>query len=84
MSSRLFYHCLAGDADPEQLLDPDRHFLYRYLVERDGNFDGRLIVALEGRLSEERDLDADAGALLGSARTPSPAWSRTSRRSPRR
>lgn len=136
---RTFFHCLADDADPEQLLDPDRHFsepwgepdhggcdkcssagttlyecrsclergaesecpacqgrvrfeetcpacegsgvidrtrrrgiavfpsaegLYRYLVERDGNVDGRLIVALEGRLSEERDLDADTGALL--------------------
>lgn len=103
---RTFFHCLADDADPEQLLDPDRHFtepwgepdhggcdkcggagttlyecrsclergaesgcpsaegLYRYLIERDGNVDGRLIVALEGRPSEERDLDADVGALL--------------------
>jgi hypothetical protein len=139
LSSRTFFHCLADDADPEQLLDPNRHFtepwgdsdhgdcdkcgdagttlyecrsclergaeadcpachgrvrfeetcptcegsgmidrtrrrgiavfpsaegLYRYLVERDGNVEGSLIVALEGRLSDDRDLDADAGALL--------------------
>ncbi len=139
MTRRAFFHCLSDDADPEQLLDPDRQFtepwgesdhgdcdkcgsagtvlyecrsclergavrdcpscqgrvrfeetcptcegsgtidrtrrrgiavfpsaegLYRYLVEKGGNVDGRMIVALAGRLSAERDLDADAGALL--------------------
>lgn len=43
---------------------PSREGLYRYMVEKNGDIDGRQIVELEGRLSEERDLDADAGALL--------------------
>lgn len=38
--------------------------LLRYAVERDVDLDGSLIVELEGRLSDERDLDADEGALL--------------------
>jgi hypothetical protein len=38
--------------------------LYRYLAERGADPDGKVVVELEGRLSEERDLDADAGALL--------------------
>jgi hypothetical protein len=38
--------------------------LYRYLAERHAEVEGKLVVELEGELSEERDLDADAGALL--------------------
>ena len=43
---------------------PAREGLYRYLAERNASVEGKLVVELEGRLSEERDLDADAGALL--------------------
>jgi hypothetical protein len=43
---------------------PAREGLYRYLAERDAEVDGKVVVELEGRLSDERDLDADAGALL--------------------
>jgi len=38
--------------------------LYRYLVERDFDFAGSVIVELEGTPSEQPDLDADCGALL--------------------
>jgi hypothetical protein len=38
--------------------------LYRYLVERDADLDGSVFVELAGSLSDARDLDADAGALL--------------------
>jgi hypothetical protein len=38
--------------------------LYRYLVERDFDFGGSVIVELEGRLADEPDLDADSGAVL--------------------
>ncbi len=43
---------------------PSLEGLYRYLVEKDGELKGKVFVELQGRLSEERDLDADAGALL--------------------
>lgn len=43
---------------------PTREGLYRYLAERNANVEGKVMVELEGRPSEERDLDADAGALL--------------------
>lgn len=43
---------------------PAREGLYRYLAEKNANVEGKLVVELEGKLSEERDLDADAGALL--------------------
>lgn len=43
---------------------PAREGLYRYLAEKDAAVDGKVVVELEGTLSEERDLDADAGALL--------------------
>jgi len=42
---------------------PSVEGLYRYLAERDAEADD-LVVELEGGLSGERDLDADAGALL--------------------
>jgi hypothetical protein len=38
--------------------------LYRYLVERQTEFEGTRIVELEGELSDVPDLDADCGALL--------------------
>src|SRR4051794_29156445 len=43
---------------------PRREGLYRYLAERDAEVEGKVVVELEGTESEERDLDADAGALL--------------------
>lgn len=43
---------------------PEREGLYRYLAEKNANVSGKMVVELEGRPSEERDLDADAGALL--------------------
>jgi hypothetical protein len=43
---------------------PAREGLYRYMAEKNASVEGRVIVELEGRLSEERDIDADAGALL--------------------
>jgi hypothetical protein len=43
---------------------PTREGLYRYLAERGGEGEGRVVVELRGRLSDERDLDADSGALL--------------------
>lgn len=43
---------------------PAREGLYRYLAEKNAEVMGKVVVELEGRLSEERDLDADAGALL--------------------
>lgn len=43
---------------------PAREGLYRYLAEKNANVNGKVVVELEGRPSEERDLDADAGALL--------------------
>jgi hypothetical protein len=44
---------------------PAREGLYRYLAgEREAELGGKVVVELEGPISEERDLDADAGALL--------------------
>jgi hypothetical protein len=43
---------------------PRREGLYRYLAERDSELEGKAIVELEGRIGDERDLDADTGALL--------------------
>lgn len=43
---------------------PAREGLYRYLAEKNARVEGKVVVELEGRLSEEHDLDADAGALL--------------------
>jgi hypothetical protein len=42
--------------------DPDG--LYRYMARRDTEMAGSLIVELEGRESDDVDLDADEGALL--------------------
>jgi hypothetical protein len=43
---------------------PSREGLYRYLVETGAELEEEVIVELTGRLSEDLDLDADAGALL--------------------
>jgi hypothetical protein len=43
---------------------PSRAGLYRYLAERGADVEDRVMVELEGELSEDGDLDADAGALL--------------------
>jgi hypothetical protein len=43
---------------------PTRAGLYRYLAEREAEVRDRLLVELQGELSEDGDLDADAGALL--------------------
>lgn len=43
---------------------PTREGLYRYLAEKGADTEGKLIVELQGRLSDEHDLDADSGALL--------------------
>lgn len=41
---------------------PSLEGLYRYLAER--GVDGDFVLELEGELTGDRDLDADAGALL--------------------
>jgi RecJ-like exonuclease len=44
---------------------PRREGLYRYLAwKNDAGVEGKVVVELAGRLSEDRDLDADHGALL--------------------
>lgn len=43
---------------------PTLRGLLAYLEDRDNDLDGHVIVELEGEPSGERDLDADAGAVL--------------------
>ena len=43
---------------------PSIEGLYRYIAEQEADADGGVIVELEGKLTGDRDLDADAGALL--------------------
>jgi hypothetical protein len=43
---------------------PTMDGLYRYLGERDADAAGCIVLELEGELTRDRDLDADAGALL--------------------
>jgi len=43
---------------------PSREGLYRYLAGKDADVDGKVVVELEGPLSDDLDLDADEGALL--------------------
>ena len=43
---------------------PTLEGLYLYLAERGGESDRRVVVELDGPLSDDVDLDADAGALL--------------------
>jgi hypothetical protein len=43
---------------------PDEDGLYRYMIKRDAELDGCLVVELEGEPSPDEDFDADEGALL--------------------
>jgi hypothetical protein len=43
---------------------PDEEGLYRYMRNRDADFNGAKLVELEGEPSEDKDFDADEGALL--------------------
>jgi hypothetical protein len=43
---------------------PDPDGLYRYMLRRDSDMDGSLLVGLEGNESDDVDFDADEGALL--------------------
>jgi len=43
---------------------PTREGLYRYLAEKGADVEGSVVVELEGPIGDERDLDADNGALL--------------------
>jgi RecJ-like exonuclease len=43
----------------------DEEALYRYLIDHDARLDGSVrLIEMEGALSEQRDFDADEGALL--------------------
>jgi hypothetical protein len=43
---------------------PDEDGLYRYMIKRDADLDGCVLVELEGEQSPDEDFDADEGALL--------------------
>ena len=43
---------------------PTAEGLLRYLRERDADLSGDVLLEMEGELSEDRDLDADEGAIL--------------------
>jgi hypothetical protein len=43
---------------------PDEDGLYRYMIGRGADFEGCVVVKLEGVESEDEDFDADEGALL--------------------
>ncbi len=43
---------------------PDEEGLYRYMLDRGADFEGCVVVELEGHESEDEDFDADEGALL--------------------
>jgi len=43
---------------------PDEAGLYRYMRNRDADFNGAKLVELEGDPSEDEDFDADEGAIL--------------------
>ena len=42
----------------------DEESLYAYMVRRDADLSGSMVVELEGEESDDRDFDADEGALL--------------------
>ena len=59
----------SGRLDPGEKRDgvsvfPDADGLYRYMVRRDADLAGSLIVRLEGEPTGEDDFDADEGAVL--------------------
>lgn len=43
---------------------PDEDGLYRYMAERDGDVSSAQLVVLEGEQTDDRDFDADEGAIL--------------------
>jgi hypothetical protein len=43
---------------------PDEEGLYRYMVGRDADLDGCVVLEIEGEESRDKDFDADEGALL--------------------
>jgi hypothetical protein len=43
---------------------PDEDGLYGYMVRRDADLEGAVLLELEGRRSDDEDFDADEGALL--------------------
>jgi hypothetical protein len=43
---------------------PTLEGLRRYLAERDADMSGYVLLEFEGELSNDRDLDADEGAIL--------------------
>lgn len=43
---------------------PSKAGLHLYLAERDAELEDKVMVELEGELSDDHDLDADSGALL--------------------
>ncbi len=43
---------------------PEEEGLYRYMLERDADLDGCVVVELEGEPTDDEDFDADEGALL--------------------
>ena len=43
---------------------PDVDGLYRYMVKRDADLRGSLLVELEGEPADDEDFDADEGAVL--------------------
>ena len=43
---------------------PDEVALYRYMVRRNAELEGSVLVELEGTPSDDKDFDADEGALL--------------------
>ena len=43
---------------------PTEEGLYRYLVEKGAEPDDSIVVEVSGKLSSDRDLDADSGAIL--------------------
>lgn len=43
---------------------PNREGLYRYLAWKDADVEDKVVVELAGSISDDRDLDADHGALL--------------------
>lgn len=43
---------------------PDADGLYRYMLRRDADMEGSVVVELEGEESDDVDYDADEGALL--------------------
>ncbi len=43
---------------------PEEDGLYRYMLKRDADIDGSILVELEGEPTEDQDFDADEGAVL--------------------